>query len=89
MERRNCQEVIKQMLELIPETKTEFIKDLKWNFDDAGYKAPEETIQWQRTMQTLEKHMPDPKESWEWKVLSVFTTKNVELLKKQFENENK
>ena len=36
----------------------ELIKDLQWNFDDAGYKAPEETLQWERTMKTLEKHIP-------------------------------
>ena len=50
MERRNCQAIIKQMMEKIPSDKTDFIKDLEWNFEDAGYKAPEETLQWERTM---------------------------------------
>ena len=68
-------------MEKIPSEKTDFIKDLQWNYEDACYKAPEETLQWHRTMQTLQKHMPDPKEDWEFEVLSIFTTKSVEKLK--------
>ncbi len=84
MERRNCQEVISKMLKLIPEEKTEFIKDLKWNFEDAVCKAPEEILQWARTMQTLQEHIPNPSQDWEWEVLSIFTTKKVEELKSIF-----
>lgn len=69
------------MMEKIPSEKTDFIKDLQWNYEDASFKAPEETLQWHRTMQTLQKHMPDPKEDWEFEVLSIFTTKSVEKLK--------
>jgi len=68
-------------MEKIPSEKTDFIKDLQWNYEDASFKAPEETLQWHRTMQTLQKHMPDPKEDWEFEVLSIFTTKSVEKLK--------
>jgi hypothetical protein len=51
------------MLEKIP--KVEFIKDLEWNYEDASCKAPEETIQWDRTSRTLIKHMSEiPKEEW-------------------------
>ena len=64
MKRRNCCVVILKMLEKVPEEKTEFIKDLKWNYNDASYKAPEETLQWQRTMQTLMNHIPAPTEEW-------------------------
>ena len=73
--------IIKQLLELVPEEKTELLKDLKWNLEDAAYKAPEETLQWERTMHTLMKHLPIPKEDWEWKMLSIWTTKSVEELK--------
>ena len=82
MKRRNCIYVIDKMLLEIPKDKTDFISDLTWNFEDAMYKAPEETLQWQRTMETLMKHIPEPTEEWEYKVLSIFTTKSIEELKK-------
>lgn len=74
------------MMEKIPSEKTDFIKDLQWNYEDASYKAPEETLQWHRTMQTLQKHIPEPKEDWEFEVLSIFTTKSIEELKFNFVN---
>jgi hypothetical protein len=86
MKRRNCQIVILKMLEKVPEEKIELIKDLKWNYDDASYKAPEETLQWQRTMETLMKHIPAPTEDWEFKVLNIFTTTSIEKLREQFKN---
>ena len=85
---RNCCEVITQMLAEIPETETAFISDLNWNHKDAWYKAPEETIQWQRTMQTLINHIPKPEFDWQWKVLSIFTMKSIEEVKKLFKEKN-
>ena len=84
MKRRDCCTVIKQMLEKIPEDQTELISDLNWNYEDAGYKAPEETLQWERTMQTLMKHMLQPQHLWHFEVLSIFTTKSIEQLKEDF-----
>lgn len=81
MEPRNCQEVIASMINKIPAEKSEFIKDLQWNFNDAGYKAPEETLQWQRTQQTLIAHIAKPEHEWEFEVLSIFTNKSVDELK--------
>lgn len=79
---RNCCQVINQMIEKIPADREDFIKDLQWNYEDASYKAPEETLQWHRTQQTLMKHiaMP-PKENWEFEVLSIFTTQPVALIR--------
>ena len=37
MERRDCCEVITKMLNTIPEEKNELIKDLHFNFENAGY----------------------------------------------------
>jgi hypothetical protein len=71
------------MIKQIPEDKKEFIKDLQWNCEDAFYKAPEQSIQWYRTQQTLIKHIPKPEEEWEFNVLSIFTTKSIEDLKKE------
>jgi hypothetical protein len=83
--RRNCCLVIGAMLLEVPKTETELIKDLDWNFEDASYKAPEETLQWERTQQTLIKHIPKPKEEWQFKVLSIFTTMTVDEIKKAVE----
>ncbi len=81
---RNCQEVITSMIEKIPADKIDFIRDLNWNFKDAGYKAPEETLQWHRTQQTLMAHIPKPIEDWEFEILSIFTTRNIEDLRAVF-----
>ena len=76
------------MLQKVPLTETDFIKDLEWNFEDASYKAPEETLQWQRTQQTLVKHIPVPKEEWQFEVLSIFTTQPIESIKSALANEH-
>lgn len=81
MERRNCCQVIAEMMAKIPTDRTELIKDLKWNYEDASYKAPEETLQWHRTQQTLMKHLPKPTEEWEFEILSIFTTQPIETIK--------
>lgn len=85
--RRHCPEVIATMLEFVPIDREKFIEDLKWNFEDASYKSPEETIQWERTMRTLIKHIPIPKEDWEFNVLSIFTTRSIENLKTEAKEE--
>lgn len=81
MKRRNCWEVIQQMINKVPEDKEALLDDLEWNLEDAAYKPPEETIQWQRTQSTLIKHIPKPIEDWEFEVLSIFTTMSIEDLK--------
>lgn len=80
---RNCCVVIDQMLKLIPSENSEFIADLKWNLEDAFYKPPEETIQWHRTASTLQKHIPIPAQDWEFEIISIFSMKPVEILKKE------
>lgn len=92
--KRICTDVINEMLNVIPTDKTEFIKDLLWNLNDASYKAPEETLHWMRTSHTLQKHIIKPKEEWEFQVLSIFSTQPIQLIKdffypKQSEDENK
>lgn len=86
--RRTCTDIITLMLNEVPSSETEFIEALKWNYEDASYKPPEETIQWGRTMETLMDFIPNPSEEWEFKVLSIFTTKSIEDLKRMA-NENK
>lgn len=82
MERRNCCEVINKMLEKIPHEKIDLIEDLKLNYDDACFKAPEETIQWHRTQQTLIKHISKPIDDWHFEILSIFTTQPIGELKR-------
>ena len=82
MERRDCCEVITKMLDTIPEEKTELIKDLQFNFENAGYEA----MQWQKTMQTLMRHIPVPTADWEFEMLSILTTKSIEEVKEIFKN---
>lgn len=85
--RRNCFEVIVQMLTKIPEGNDEFVKELQWNLEDSFYKPPEENIQWYATMNTLIKYIPRPEREWEFEVLSIFTTKSIEELKQDIDNE--
>lgn len=79
--RRNCCEVISQMLEKVPASETSLREDLEWNKEDASFKAPEEDIQWIRTSLTLRKHIGKPTEEWHFEVLSIFTTLSIEDLK--------
>lgn len=88
MNRRNCCQVISEMIQNIPVDNAELINDLEWNWDDASYKAPEETLQWQRTMETLIKHFPEPTEEWQFEVLSIFTTRSIDELKEMHEDKN-
>ena len=81
MQRRDCAQVINEMLEFVPKDKLEFIGALEWNIEDSLYKAPEETLQWFRTSETLAKYIPVPVEDWEFQVCSIFTTKTIDELK--------
>lgn len=81
MKRRDCSKVIEEMVSHIPLDKTELLKELGWNSEDASYKAPEETLQWERTQQTLIKYIPKPAEKWEFEVLSIFTALSIDDLK--------
>ena len=71
---RDCCKVIINMLEKIPSHKVDLIRDLQWNYNDACYKAPEQTLQWSRTQATLVKHILLPTEDWEFEILSIFST---------------
>ena len=87
--RRNCCSVIVKMLAEVPKDQSSLRLDLEWNLEDAAFKAPEQNIQWARTQQTLAKHItPYPKETWEFRVLSVFTTKSIADLRKNFKEIN-
>lgn len=82
--RRICHEVIARMFGLIPgspETKP-FVDALKLDYDDALYKAPEQSIQWIRTGETLRKFIEIPTEDWHFEVLSEFSGRSIEEIKR-------
>ena len=81
MTRRDCSRVISEMIDKIPANKKDIINALLWNYQDAKLKAPEDTVQWLRTHETLRKYIPTPKEEWEFEVYSIFTKRPVEILK--------
>ena len=81
IKRRNCYEVITEMILKIPEDKIKLIKDLKWNYEDSLYKALEETLQWQLLLTPI-KHIPEPSHDWEFEILSIFSTIPVNMIKK-------
>lgn len=83
--KREFSTVLKNILSLIPSDKEQFIEDIKWNLEDGFYKAPEETLHWERTTKTLMKHIPKPTEDWEFQILNLFTTRPIEELHKMFE----
>ena len=85
MDRRDCSTVIAEMLTKIPKENEDLIKALNWNMEDASFKAPEETLQWERTMHTLGKYIPLPETEWHFEVISVFTKKSIEELKIDFD----
>lgn len=51
--------------------------------DSIPYTAPEAiTLRWQSTFELLAAHIGDkPTEPWQWEVISVFSTKPVDILK--------
>lgn len=87
MQKRNCCGVIVQMIAIIPVENIEFIQSLEKDFESASYKAPEDTVQWDRVSETLYEYLPEPKEDWEFEVLSIFTTHSIETIKKMIEED--
>jgi len=78
---RNPIVILKQMLDVIPKDQKDLIKRLKWNINDCSYRPPEDTIGWDLIQETLIDYLEFPKEEWEYKVISIFTTKPIEELK--------
>lgn len=81
---RDCCQIIEQIIKEIPTDRTDFIVDLQKDHYNASFKAPEEILQWERLQNTLTRYIPESKEDWEdweFRVLSIFTTKPVDILK--------
>ena len=85
---RNCCSVIEEMIKFIPKEEEDLIRALSWNYEDSLYKAPEETIQWERTSDTLVRYIgtPNINKSWQIKILSIFSTIPEEEIIKELKN---
>ena len=86
---RNCCEVIREIISYVPLNKMDLIKDLEWNYNDAIYKAPEETKQWFNLQETLMEHITVPKEEWEFQIYSIFSTVPIEDIKNEIKKHEK
>lgn len=90
MIRRNLSEVIKKMIQKIPPDTSDrrfLIEDLRYFLSrsvecSSKYKAPEETQEWEKVAKKLELYIHKPIHNWEFEVLSIFTTKSIDELKK-------
>lgn len=69
---RDAVKIFTQIKDLIPMSELEFHDDMKWVIEDAFYKAPEETLQWHRCFNILQKHIPKPLNDWNIKIWSIF-----------------
>lgn len=85
--RRNCVDIIDQIIEKIPSENEELLKSLVWNRTSASYKPLEEIIQWDDLYNILICYIGIyPSEEWQFEVWSIFTTKNIDELKHAIHN---
>ena len=80
---RNLVNIIQQMIDEIPITEQDFINSLKDNQNSVSYAAPElMSMWWNEVHETLWYFIPEkPNKEWQFKILSIFSTKTVEELK--------
>ena len=83
---RNIMEVIDSVKQEVPEDKGSFHEKLDWLKNDASYKAPEQMHEvWDKFASIIRRFitMP-PTQDWHFKVLSIFSTKPEEELRKYY-----
>jgi len=80
---RNLSNIIQQMIDEIPFDEQDFINNLKDNQSSVSCVAPELISMWWNVVyETLWCFIPEkPNEEWQFKILSIFSTKTVEELK--------
>ena len=75
---RQLSAVITEMMFHIPNTpeNADFLDRLEWNRTDASYRAPEDHLGWELMQETIMDYLakPDSTWTWQWHVLSVWTT---------------
>jgi hypothetical protein len=80
---RDLKNVIENMMTEVPENEFDLICSLKSKQESVKFSAPElMDMWWQEVYDCLMYYIGEnPKEEWEYKVLSVFSTKSVQELK--------
>ena len=80
---RNLSNIIQQMIDEIPFDEQDFINNLKDNQSSVSCVAPELiSMWWNEIHETLWNFIPEkPNKEWQFKILSIFSTKTVEELK--------
>jgi hypothetical protein len=81
---RNIQSVIKEMINEIPKNEKNFIFSLERISNDSLYKAPEDNSSWMLVSQLLNSRILGSPTEWQFKILSIFTTKSIDELKSFF-----
>ncbi len=82
---RNLVNVINEMVENIPESEIDLIKELeRIKSDYIQWTAPESMVRWEEVSYTLQDYLynPKPTKEWQFKVLSIWSTKSIEEIKK-------
>lgn len=84
---RNLMSVIDEILMNMPDTETKFKYQLKDNKSSVSCAAPELMgFWWNNVYETLLDNIPNkPTEEWQYKILSIFSTKSIKELKMAFE----
>lgn len=84
---RNLKDVITNILNEIPDSEVDLISQLKDNRDSVTFSAPEMLpLWWGEVQSSLLSYLPEvPNEEWQFKILSIFSTKSVNELKSIFE----
>jgi len=80
---RNLETVIKNIINEIPNSEESFISQLKDNQSSVHFAAPElMNMWWNEVHSTLCSYIPEkPNQEWQFKVLSIFSTRSVGELK--------
>ena len=87
--KRNLNNVVKEILTVIPSTEEGFIAELKDRLSSITFSAPELMgMWWDEVYSTLMGNLPEkPTEEWQFQVLSIFSAKTVEDIKRIFGEE--
>ena len=81
---RNLVNVINEMVENIPESEIDLIKELeRIKSDQIQWTAPESMVRWEEVSYALQDYLynPKPTKEWQFKILSIWSTKSIEEVK--------
>lgn len=86
---RELSNVIEEMLKVIPSTEEDLITSLKDNLESVRFSAPEvmgmrwNQVYYNTICDNIFKDNKIPNKEWQYQVLSIFSTKPIEQIKKE------